>query len=118
MHVSHGSNPFARYPRIIGHDLAGEIEITDFDVHFCPGCCVSWKLPVHSTPARTTLTGASTDRTNCFSKQEVRSVDRRGGAVENDERLLEQHDADIIDLTIPLCIDRLDPQIAQSLSAR
>jgi L-gulonate 5-dehydrogenase len=26
MHILHGSNPFARYPRIIGHEFAGEIE--------------------------------------------------------------------------------------------
>lgn len=25
MHILHGSNPFARYPRIIGHEFAGEI---------------------------------------------------------------------------------------------
>ncbi|GAB4070606.1 Zn-dependent oxidoreductase [Ancylobacter sonchi] len=25
MHIFHGSNPFARYPRIIGHEFAGEI---------------------------------------------------------------------------------------------
>ena len=26
LHILHGSNPFARYPRIIGHEFAGEIE--------------------------------------------------------------------------------------------
>ena len=26
VHILHGSNPFARYPRIIGHEFAGEIE--------------------------------------------------------------------------------------------
>jgi L-gulonate 5-dehydrogenase len=26
LHILHGSNPFARYPRIIGHEFAGEVE--------------------------------------------------------------------------------------------
>jgi L-gulonate 5-dehydrogenase len=26
LHILHGSNPFARYPRVIGHEFAGEIE--------------------------------------------------------------------------------------------
>src|SRR5271166_3001382 len=25
MHILHGSNPFARYPRVIGHEFAGEV---------------------------------------------------------------------------------------------
>ena len=26
LHILHGSNPFARYPRILGHEFMGEIE--------------------------------------------------------------------------------------------
>jgi L-gulonate 5-dehydrogenase len=32
VHILHGSNPFARYPRIIGHEFAGEIEAVGPDV--------------------------------------------------------------------------------------
>jgi L-gulonate 5-dehydrogenase len=32
VHILHGSNPFARYPRIIGHEFAGEIESVGPDV--------------------------------------------------------------------------------------
>src|SRR5215217_2415916 len=32
IHILHGSNPFARYPRIIGHEFAGEIESIGQDV--------------------------------------------------------------------------------------
>ena len=32
MHILHGSNPFARYPRIIGHEFAGEVEAVGRDV--------------------------------------------------------------------------------------
>ena len=27
MHIYHGTNPLAKYPRIIGHEFAGEVEI-------------------------------------------------------------------------------------------
>ncbi|WP_083469153.1 alcohol dehydrogenase catalytic domain-containing protein [Methylobacterium variabile] len=27
IHILHGSNPFARYPRVIGHEFAGRIEV-------------------------------------------------------------------------------------------
>lgn len=26
LHILHGSNPFARYPRLIGHEMAGIVE--------------------------------------------------------------------------------------------
>jgi len=32
MHILHGSNPFARYPRVIGHEFAGVIETIGPDV--------------------------------------------------------------------------------------
>ena len=32
VHILHGSNPFARYPRIIGHEFAGEVEEVGPDV--------------------------------------------------------------------------------------
>ena len=32
MHILHGSNPFARYPRIIGHEFAGEVEAVGAEV--------------------------------------------------------------------------------------
>src|SRR3954464_9065498 len=32
VHILHGSNPFARYPRIVGHEFAGEIESVGPDV--------------------------------------------------------------------------------------
>jgi len=32
MHILHGSNPFARYPRVIGHEFAGVIEAIGPDV--------------------------------------------------------------------------------------
>ena len=32
MHILHGSNPFARYPRLIGHEMAGVVEAVGPDV--------------------------------------------------------------------------------------
>ncbi|ACL55994.1 Zn-dependent oxidoreductase [Methylobacterium nodulans] len=32
IHILHGSNPFARYPRVIGHEFAGTIEAVGADV--------------------------------------------------------------------------------------
>jgi L-gulonate 5-dehydrogenase len=32
LHIFHGSNPFARYPRIIGHEFAGSVEAVGPDV--------------------------------------------------------------------------------------
>lgn len=38
MHILHGSNPFARYPRVIGHEMAGMVEAVGEGVaHVIPG---------------------------------------------------------------------------------
>ena len=35
MHILHGTNPFARYPRVIGHEMAGVVEGVGDDVTSC-----------------------------------------------------------------------------------
>ena len=32
LHIYQGTNPFVSYPRIIGHEFAGEVETVGFDV--------------------------------------------------------------------------------------
>ncbi len=76
MHILHGSNPFARYPRIIGHEMAGTVEtagagVTNVAVgdHVVVDPVVSCG---HCHPCRT-------GRPNVCANLEVFGVHRDGG---------------------------------------
>ena len=76
MHILHGSNPFAKYPRIIGHEMAGTVEAVGADV---AGLAVGDRVVVdpviscgHCYPCRI-------GRTNVCANLEVFGVHRDGG---------------------------------------
>ena len=76
MHILHGSNPFARYPRIIGHEFAGEIErVGDGVTGLAPGDRVVVD-PVVSCGA---CYACRVDRPNVCARLEVLGVHRDGG---------------------------------------
>ena len=76
MHILHGSNPFARYPRIIGHEFAGEIErVGDGVAGLAPGDRVVVD-PVVSCGA---CYACRVDRPNVCARLEVLGVHRDGG---------------------------------------
>jgi L-gulonate 5-dehydrogenase len=76
MHILHGSNPFAKYPRIIGHEMAGTVEAVGAEV---AGLAVGDRVVVdpviscgHCYPCRI-------GRTNVCANLEVFGVHRDGG---------------------------------------
>ncbi len=76
MHILHGSNPFARYPRVIGHEMAGTVEAVGAGVtnvalgdHVVVDPVVSCG---HCHPCRT-------GRPNVCANLEVFGVHRDGG---------------------------------------
>ena len=76
MHILHGSNPFARYPRIIGHEFAGEIEqVGDGVAGLDPGDRVVVD-PVVSCGA---CYACRVGRPNVCARLEVMGVHRDGG---------------------------------------
>ncbi|HEY2133353.1 MAG TPA: Zn-dependent oxidoreductase [Acetobacteraceae bacterium] len=76
MHIFRGSNPFAKYPRIIGHEMAGTVDAIGADVR---GLAVGDRVVVdpviscgHCYPCRI-------GRTNVCANLEVFGVHRDGG---------------------------------------
>lgn len=76
LHILHGSNPFARYPRIIGHEFAGTVEAVGRDVTTLAAgdrIVVDPVLPCgHCYPCRV-------GRSNVCGNLEVLGVHRDGG---------------------------------------
>lgn len=76
IHILHGSNPFARYPRVIGHEFAGVVEAVGSDVDsVVPGDIVVVDPVIacgHCYPCRV-------GRPNVCSKLQVFGVHRDGG---------------------------------------
>ena len=76
IHILHGSNPFARYPRVIGHEFAGVVEAVGSDVDsVVPGDIVVMDPVIacgHCYPCRV-------GRPNVCSKLQVFGVHRDGG---------------------------------------
>lgn len=76
VHILHGSNPFARYPRIIGHEFAGEIEAIGADVaDLAPGD----RVVVDPVVACGSCYACRIGRPNVCAKLEVFGVHRDGG---------------------------------------
>ncbi len=76
MHILHGTNPFARYPRIIGHEMAGVVEATGPGVTRLQSGAHVMVDPVvacgHCYPCRV-------GRPNVCAKLQVFGVHRDGG---------------------------------------
>ena len=76
VHILHGSNPFARYPRIIGHEFAGEIAALGPEVAgFAPG----ERVVVDPVIACGRCHACRIGRPNVCARLEVLGVHRDGG---------------------------------------
>ncbi|GHS97908.1 putative zinc-type alcohol dehydrogenase-like protein YjmD [Synergistales bacterium] len=79
MHIYHGTNPLAKYPRVIGHEFAGEVVAVGGGVN-------SPKIGDHVAVDPVTACGAcypcSIGRPNVCTKLEVFGVHRDGGMAE------------------------------------
>lgn len=76
VHILHGSNPFARYPRIIGHEFAGEIEEVGPDVQ---GLAPGDRVVVDPVVSCGTCYACRVGRPNVCANLEVFGVHRDGG---------------------------------------
>lgn len=76
MHILHGSNPFARYPRIIGHEFAGEIEAVGAEV---TGLAEGDRVVVDPVVACGACYACRVGRPNVCARLEVFGVHRDGG---------------------------------------
>lgn len=79
MHILHGQNPFATYPRIIGHEISGEIvelgeSVTEFNV--------GDKVVVEPMTSCGQCYACKQGRPNVCEKVEVYGVHRDGGGSE------------------------------------
>ncbi len=76
LHIYHGSNPFAVYPRVIGHEFSGEVEAVGEGVtHLAPGDHVVVDPVVSCGRCYACRVG----RTNVCANLEVFGVHRDGG---------------------------------------
>jgi L-gulonate 5-dehydrogenase len=76
MHILHGSNPFARYPRIIGHEFAGEVAAIGRDVtDLVPGD----RIVVDPVVSCGACYACRVGRPNVCARLEVFGVHRDGG---------------------------------------
>jgi L-gulonate 5-dehydrogenase len=76
LHIFHGSNPFARYPRIIGHEFAGTVEATGSDVI---GLAPGDRIVVDPVVSCGQCYACRVGRSNVCAKLEVFGVHRDGG---------------------------------------
>ncbi|HWK46324.1 MAG TPA: Zn-dependent oxidoreductase [Stellaceae bacterium] len=76
MHILHGTNPFARYPRIIGHEMAGTVEVVGSDV---TGLRVGDRVVIDPVVACGRCYPCRAGRPNVCAKLEVFGVHRDGG---------------------------------------
>jgi L-gulonate 5-dehydrogenase len=76
LHIFHGSNPFARYPRIIGHEFAGEIEAVGPDVE---GLAPGDRVVVDPVVSCGHCYACRVGRSNVCGHLEVFGVHRDGG---------------------------------------
>ncbi|MGK6356351.1 zinc-binding alcohol dehydrogenase family protein [Sphingomonas sp. DT-207] len=77
-HIFRGTQPYLTYPRIIGHELAGEVVEADEGGRFAPGAvvCIMPYLSCGSCVA------CRKGKTNCCARMEVLGVHRDGGLAE------------------------------------
>ena len=76
MHILHGSNPFARYPRIIGHEFAGEVAAVGDGV---AGLALGDRVVVDPVVSCGACYACRVGRTNVCARLEVFGVHRDGG---------------------------------------
>src|SRR3954447_8110222 len=76
IHILHGSNPFARYPRIIGHEFAGEIEVVGEEV---TGLAEGDRVVVDPVVSCGRCYPCRIGRSNVCANLEVFGVHRDGG---------------------------------------
>lgn len=79
MHIYHGTNPLAKYPRIIGHEFAGEIAALGEDVE---GFSVGDKVAVDPVTSCGECYACAVGRRNVCERLEVFGVHRDGGFAE------------------------------------
>jgi len=79
MHIYHGTNPLAKYPRIIGHEFAGEISALGEGVE---GFSVGDKVAVDPVTSCGECYACSIGRRNVCERLEVFGVHRDGGFAE------------------------------------
>jgi 2-desacetyl-2-hydroxyethyl bacteriochlorophyllide A dehydrogenase len=77
-HIFHGNQPYLDYPRVIGHELAGEIVETSPGSSMNVGDVVCIEPYLYCGTCRTCRMG----KTNCCQSLEVLGVHRDGGACE------------------------------------
>lgn len=76
MHILHGSNPFARYPRVIGHEFAGEVESVGPNVS---GLAEGDRVVVDPVVSCGECYACRVGRPNVCARLEVFGVHRDGG---------------------------------------
>lgn len=76
LHIYHGSNPFARYPRIIGHEFAGMVEAVGSAV---TGLAEGDRVVVDPVVSCGQCYACRAGRSNVCGKLEVFGVHRDGG---------------------------------------
>jgi len=74
MHIFHGRQPYLSYPRVMGHEFAGEVEIAPEG----SGLAVGERVVVMPYLSCGTCVACRQDKTNCCSKLEVLGVHRDG----------------------------------------
>jgi L-gulonate 5-dehydrogenase len=76
LHIFHGSNPFARYPRIIGHEFAGSVEAVGPDVE---GLSTGDRVVIDPVVSCGHCYACRVGRYNVCGNLEVLGVHRDGG---------------------------------------
>jgi 2-desacetyl-2-hydroxyethyl bacteriochlorophyllide A dehydrogenase len=74
MHIFHGRQPYLSYPRVMGHEFAGDVEVAPED----SGLAVGDRVVVMPYLSCGTCIACRHDKTNCCSKLEVLGVHRDG----------------------------------------
>ncbi|GAA0486274.1 zinc-binding alcohol dehydrogenase family protein [Salinibacillus aidingensis] len=79
MHILHGQNPFATYPRVIGHEIAGEVVETGDSV---TGLSVGDKVVIEPMTSCGECYACKQGRPNICESVQVYGVHREGGGRE------------------------------------
>jgi len=78
MHIFRGTQPFLQYPRVMGHELSGEVVSAPFGSELAPGDQV-YVMPYLSCGA---CVACRQGKTNCCTNIQVLGVHRDGGMAE------------------------------------
>jgi L-gulonate 5-dehydrogenase len=82
MHIYHGTNPLAKYPRVIGHEFAGEIVALGEGVPGSLGLSVGDHVTVDPVTSCGTCYPCSVGHHNVCSNLKVFGVHQDGGMAE------------------------------------